>query len=130
MPGRSHLHRLGQNTGKQATERRAEGGVILERKSARKRASAAQKRNLSNSKRSRESSWYSQVRADRDNLPLHCMPARLQLLRTKCLVVSGLSGQLRYANAFLKKFSVIHNALRRVFVVIAKTELESRCTDV
>jgi len=29
---------------------------------------------------------------------------------------------------FLNKFSVIHNALRRVFV--AKTELESCCTDV
>jgi len=33
---------------------------------------------------------------------------------------------------FLNKFSVIglHNALCRVFVAIAKTELESRCTDV
>jgi len=31
---------------------------------------------------------------------------------------------------FLSKFSVIHNALCRVFVAIAKTELESCCTDV
>jgi len=31
---------------------------------------------------------------------------------------------------FLNKFYVIHNALRRVFVAIAKTELESCCTDV
>jgi len=31
---------------------------------------------------------------------------------------------------FLNKFSVIHNALCRVFVAIAKTELESCCTDV
>jgi len=31
---------------------------------------------------------------------------------------------------FLYKFSVIHNALCRVFVAIAKTELESCCTDV
>jgi len=31
---------------------------------------------------------------------------------------------------FLNKFSVIHNALCRVFVVTAKTELESCCTDV
>jgi len=31
---------------------------------------------------------------------------------------------------FLNKFSVIHIALCRVFVVIAKTELESCCTDV
>jgi len=30
----------------------------------------------------------------------------------------------------LNKFSVIHNALCRVFVAIAKTKLESRCTDV
>ena len=31
---------------------------------------------------------------------------------------------------FLNRFSVIHNALCRVFVAIAKTELESYCTDV
>ena len=31
---------------------------------------------------------------------------------------------------FLYKFSVIHNALCRVFVAVAKTELESRCSDV
>ena len=31
---------------------------------------------------------------------------------------------------FLNKFSVIHNALCRVFVAIAKTELESCCTNV
>jgi len=31
---------------------------------------------------------------------------------------------------FLNKFSVIHNTLCRVFVAIAKTELESCCTDV
>jgi len=31
---------------------------------------------------------------------------------------------------FLNKFCVIHNALCRAFVVIAKTELESCCTDV
>jgi len=31
---------------------------------------------------------------------------------------------------FLNKFSVIHNALCKVFVVTAKTELESRCTGV
>jgi len=31
---------------------------------------------------------------------------------------------------FLNKFSVIHNALCRVFVAIGKTELESYCTDV
>ena len=31
---------------------------------------------------------------------------------------------------FLNKFSVIHNVLCRVFVAIAKTELESCCTDV
>jgi len=31
---------------------------------------------------------------------------------------------------FLNKFSVIHNTLCRVFVVTAKTELESCCTDV
>jgi len=31
---------------------------------------------------------------------------------------------------FLNKFGVIHNALCRVFVVIAKTELESCCMDV
>ena len=31
---------------------------------------------------------------------------------------------------FLNKFSVIHNALCRVFVAIAKTEFESCCTDV
>jgi len=31
---------------------------------------------------------------------------------------------------FLNKFSVIHNALCRVFVAIAETELESCCTDV
>ena len=31
---------------------------------------------------------------------------------------------------FLSKFSVIHNALCRAFVAIAKTELESCCTDV
>jgi len=30
---------------------------------------------------------------------------------------------------FLNKFSVIHNAVCRVFVAIAKTELESCCTD-
>ena len=30
---------------------------------------------------------------------------------------------------FLNKFSVTHNALCRVFVAIAKTELESCCTD-
>jgi len=30
---------------------------------------------------------------------------------------------------FLNKFSVTHNALRRVFVAIAKTEHESCCTD-
>ena len=30
----------------------------------------------------------------------------------------------------INKFSVIHNALCRVFVAIAKTELESCCTDV
>jgi len=29
-----------------------------------------------------------------------------------------------------KKFTVTHNALCRVFVAIAKTELESCCTDV
>jgi len=31
---------------------------------------------------------------------------------------------------FFNKFCVIHNALCRVFVAIAKTELESCCTDV
>ena len=31
---------------------------------------------------------------------------------------------------FLNKFSVIYNALCRVFVAIAETELESCCTDV
>ena len=31
---------------------------------------------------------------------------------------------------FLNKFSVIDNALCRVFLAIAKTELESCCTDV
>jgi len=31
---------------------------------------------------------------------------------------------------FLNKFSVVHNALRGVFVATAKTELESCCTDV
>jgi len=31
---------------------------------------------------------------------------------------------------FLNKFSVMHNALCRVFVAIAKTELKSCCTDV
>ena len=31
---------------------------------------------------------------------------------------------------FLNKFSVIRNALCRVFVATAKTELESCCTDV
>ena len=31
---------------------------------------------------------------------------------------------------FLNKFSVIRNVLCRVFVAIAKTELESCCTDV
>ena len=31
---------------------------------------------------------------------------------------------------FLYKFSVIHNALCRVFVAVAKTELESCCSDV
>ena len=31
---------------------------------------------------------------------------------------------------FLHKFSVIHNALSSIFVAIAKTELESCCTDV
>ena len=31
---------------------------------------------------------------------------------------------------FLNKFSIVHNALCRVFVAIAKTELESCCTDV
>ena len=31
---------------------------------------------------------------------------------------------------FLNKFSVIHNALCRVFIANAKTELESCCTDV
>jgi len=31
---------------------------------------------------------------------------------------------------FLSKFGVIHNALCTVFVAIAKTELESCCTDV
>jgi len=31
---------------------------------------------------------------------------------------------------FLNKFSVIHNALCRGFVAIAKTELESCCTKV
>ena len=31
---------------------------------------------------------------------------------------------------FLNKFCVIHNALCRIFVAIAKTELESFCTDV
>ena len=31
---------------------------------------------------------------------------------------------------FKNKFSVAHNALCRVFVAIAKTELESCCTDV
>ena len=31
---------------------------------------------------------------------------------------------------FLNKFSVIHTALCRVFVAIAKTEFESCCTDV
>jgi len=30
---------------------------------------------------------------------------------------------------FLNKFSVLHNAVCRVFVAIAKTELESCCTD-
>jgi len=47
------------------------------------------------------------------------------------IIVSKLSRQLRYVNAsFWKKISVIHNALCRVFVANAKTELESYCTDV
>ena len=42
-----------------------------------------------------------------------------------------LSGQFAIRKRkFLNKFSVIHNALCRVFVANAKTELESCCTDV
>jgi len=37
---------------------------------------------------------------------------------------------IRKRKFFKNKFSVIHNALCRVFVAIAKTELESCCTDV
>ena len=62
----------------------------------------------------------------------HKRVKRLLMYVWKCLVVS-IQAERTIAirkRKFLNKFSVIHNALCRVFVANAKTELESRCTDV
>ena len=59
-------------------------------------------------------------------LPSH--PTTIGLHKAGCLQAEQTSAI--HKRKFLNKFSVIHNALCRVFVAIAKTEVESCCTDV